>query len=70
MNKASRSPGLFGRFRAPPAPDSVDAADLGTAFGLEVSLDQTEHDAPGSAPLTWQAPAWVQRLTSRGKGGA
>jgi hypothetical protein len=67
MRKASRSPGLFKRLVARPTPAGYDAADMGTAFGLEISLDQPEEAmaAPASAP--GRAPAWVRRLLGRGK---
>ncbi len=64
MRKASNSPGLLERLRARAAAPEPDAADLGTAFGLEVSLDRQQ---AADAPVTWQPPAWVQRLGARGR---
>ena len=45
-----------------PAPDT-DPADLGTAFGLEMSMLETT--AVAAAPAAGRRPAWVRRLTSR-----
>lgn len=46
-----------------PAPDT-DPADLGTAFGLDLSLSEA-----AAAPATRgkSRPGWVQRLASRGR---
>ena len=66
MRKASRSPGLFQRLMARPAPLDHDAADMGTCFGLEMSLDQPDA-VPGPALARSRAPGWVQRLAGRGK---
>lgn len=65
MNKASRTPGLFQRLIARPAPVDLDAADMGTAFGLEISLDQPA--LPPLAPPAARAPGWMQRLSGRAK---
>ncbi len=67
MNKTSRSSGLLARLWSRPTPDPTDAADLGTAFGLELSLAPFA-DGPPTA-RAWQPPIWVQWLTSRGRGG-
>jgi hypothetical protein len=45
-----------------PAPDT-DPADLGTAFGLEMSMLDAAADPP--APVVAPRPAWMQRLTTR-----
>ncbi len=51
---------LLGRARQVPA--AVDPADMGTCFGLEMTLDQPEIDAPMTgAP---ERP-WWQRLAGR-----
>jgi len=68
MGKSNTTSGLFQRLLARPAPALLDAADYGTAFGLEISLDQPDEDPVPAAPTPWRAPTWVQRLTSRGKG--
>jgi len=67
MSPASRAPGLFQRLLARPAPTFDDAADLGTCFGLEVSLDQQD-EAPQPAAEPPRSASWVRRLTSRGRG--
>ncbi len=40
-----------------------DPADLGTAFGLDMSLDPDW--AEPAAPPVARPPGWVQRLTAR-----
>ena len=45
-----------------PAPDT-DPADLGTAYGLEMSMLDPP-DEP-TAPAAGRRPAWVRRLTAR-----
>jgi hypothetical protein len=45
-----------------PAPDT-DPADLGTAFGLEMSLLEPPADPP--APAATHGPAWMHRFTAR-----
>ena len=65
MSKASSSPGFFARLRGR-ANTQPDAADLGTAFGLDLSLCPPDEHRP--APATgWQTPVWVQRLAARGR---
>lgn len=44
------------------APDT-DPADLGTAYGLEMSMLDTP--AEPAAPAADPRPAWVRRLTAR-----
>ncbi len=46
-------------------PRAQDPADMGTAFGMEYSLDQSAHPAgesTGDAPVD---PSWLQRWLSR-----
>jgi hypothetical protein len=45
-----------------PAPDT-DPADLGTAFGLEMSMLEVPAEAP--SPPAAGRTAWVRRLTTR-----
>ena len=45
-----------------PAPDT-DPADLGTAFGLEMSMLETPTEP--ATPSAGRRPAWVRRLTGR-----
>jgi hypothetical protein len=44
------------------APVAVDPADMGTCFGLEMTLTVPVAEAPAPAP---QARSWWQRLSSR-----
>ncbi len=62
--KAVRLQRWFSNWRsaARPAPDT-DPADLGTAYGLEMSL--LEHPVEPAAPVAARRPAWIRRLTSR-----
>ncbi len=49
------------RSNSRPAPDT-DPADLGTAFGLDLSMSEL----PITPPAAGEArPGWVQRLASR-----
>jgi hypothetical protein len=57
---------MFQRMLSRPAPAEPDAADLGTCFGLELSLDPGYAD-PADTPRS-PLPEWVQRLGTRGKG--
>jgi hypothetical protein len=45
-----------------PAPDT-DPADLGTAYGLEMSMLAPQ--AEPAAPVAAHRPAWISRLTTR-----
>lgn len=68
MSKASRNPGLFQRLLARPAPVfEDDAADLGTAFGMEVCLGRADAAAALAAAAPRTSPGWVQRLTARAR---
>jgi hypothetical protein len=39
-----------------PRPDDMDGADMGTAFGLDASIESAGHDDPGDdhAPAPWE----------------
>jgi hypothetical protein len=55
----------FAGWRSAARPDDDDAADFGTAFGMEMSLPETPA-APAPPPASVDdPPSWVQRLTSR-----
>jgi hypothetical protein len=41
-----------------------DPADLGTAFGLDMSLDPSWAEPEPAAPPASRTPSWVQRLTA------
>ncbi len=55
----------FPAWRAHSPPADTDAADLGTAFGLDLSLDEMAH-SPRPAPVA-PRPGWISRLTNRRK---
>ena len=62
-SKAAPPQRWFASWRfARPAP-SVDPADYGTAFGLEMSLEDEAAAAP-PAPVE-RRPGWVRRLARR-----
>ena len=63
-----RNPGLFQRLLTRPAPQEYDAADMGTCFGLEMSLDQPDVAVLPPQATPGRARGWVQRLAGRGKG--
>ena len=46
---------LFRWARQRPESSDIDAADVGTAFGLELSIDEAEGNAHWSRPKTAQA---------------
>ncbi len=55
----------FPGWRATPRPQEQDPADMGTAFGLDLSLNVLHAEqAPAPAERT---PTWVSRLTMRRK---
>lgn len=65
MNDPIRTAGLWQRLRSRPAAAAPDAADLGTCFGLEISLGPAADALPAAPARRLRAPGWVQRLTSR-----
>lgn len=69
MSKAVTPHRWFTGWRAsPPAVDKhMDAADYGTAFGLDLSLMPVEHKVPPAAPPQSRQPGWVRRLSARRK---
>ena len=56
----------FSGWRRAPRPHQPDFADMGTAFGLDLSLDQMLADAllPAPPPAV-KRKGWVQRLAQR-----
>ena len=64
MNKAAPSQRWFAAWRASERQVQDDPADLGTAFGLDLSLNELVHE-PVPAPA--QRPGWMRRLASRRK---
>jgi len=62
-SKAVSSHRWFNNWRSGsrPSPDT-DPADLGTAFGLELSMSEP---LPLPVAISERRPGWMQRLTSR-----
>lgn len=56
----------FSGWRADAAPPPIDAADQGTAFGLELSLQELEYEPPPAEPAP-RRPGWVARMADRRK---
>ncbi|MBC7939671.1 MAG: hypothetical protein H7Z19_07895 [Chitinophagaceae bacterium] len=72
MKKASPPPRWFSTWRATRALQH-DPADLGTAFGLDLSLRLygNNDDTPACDPRpAKRSPGWVQRWADRRKPGA
>jgi hypothetical protein len=69
MSKAANSQRWFSGWRKAARPDASDAADHGTAFGLEMSLpDMVPPAAPPKTDGTLPRKAgWMRRLTPRAK---
>jgi hypothetical protein len=63
MSKLPTTRKLFRLGRARSLPAELDPADLGTAFGLDMSLDQPD-ELPAAAPVPRRA-GWLRWLTSR-----
>ena len=62
VSKAVTPPRWYARWRSErPLANGTDPADLGTAFGLDLSMMQA---APEPA-LSERRPGWVRRLTTR-----
>jgi hypothetical protein len=69
MSHAAPTPRWYAPWRAAAAEKgvSIDPADVGTAFGLDMSLDTlVPEDTPRSAPAA-DRPGWVERLALRRK---
>jgi hypothetical protein len=67
MSNAATPHRWFQGWRAGAAPVDTDPADLGTAFGLELSMSNAEWHAPTPRPPTERQPGWLRRLTARRK---
>ena len=67
MSKAITPHRWFPGWRASPPAAEVDAADFGTAFGLDLSMSPIEHEQPPAAPPPGRQPGWVRRLAVRRK---
>jgi hypothetical protein len=68
MDKAPPSHPWYRRRRTDTGHVSEDAADLGTAFGLDLSLrDAAEATVPLGASPQAARPGWAQRMLTRHK---
>jgi hypothetical protein len=68
MHKSVTSRRWFGLRRAVGRPAQDDPADLGTAFGLDLSLSQLPDDAARTPPAPLRdRDGWMQRLRARRK---
>jgi hypothetical protein len=63
MDKAIHSRRWFAGWRSAERPAQDDPADLGTAFGLDLSLSELSHEPLPATPR----PGWMQRLAERRK---
>ncbi len=62
MNKAAPLTPWYAPWRASAA-EQDDPADLGTAFGLDMSMPDPEHIDADQANRKDDSPGWVQRWT-------
>jgi hypothetical protein len=69
MSKAMKSPRWFGSWRKTAGSQAGDAADYGTAFGLDMSLADVMATDDPRPKETGQAPksGWMRRLGARPK---
>ncbi len=65
MNKAAPTQRWFAAWRTPAHPVQDDPADLGTAFGLDLSLNELIHE-PSRPPPSERRVGWMQRWAGRG----
>jgi hypothetical protein len=65
MGKTEQSNRWFSGWRSSTRPQEEDPADMGTAFGLDLSLNVLHPETP-PAPAARPA-SWVSRLTQRRK---
>jgi hypothetical protein len=67
MSKAATPQRWFTGWRAPAAAPDIDPADLGTAFGLDLSLHELQPEPPTHPPKATPRAGWMRRLAGRGK---
>ncbi len=63
--KTPPPPRWFSHWRVAQRPAAIDAADLGTCFGLDVSLDEVPEAPASPRPAR---PGWLQRWRARRSG--
>ncbi len=66
MAKVGTSHRWFAGWRGAARPAPCDPADMGTAFGLELSLFESTQ-APRPEPAASRRAGWMQRLGARRK---
>jgi hypothetical protein len=66
MSKAAPPNRWFPGWRAPEPAAELDCADMGTAFGLDQSMNELPHEPPPTVRAA-RPPGWVQRLANRRK---
>ncbi len=67
MSNEPTPPRWFSGWRTRQAPDYDDPADMGTAFGLDLSLSEIPHEPVAATAAPGLEPGWVRRLTGRSK---
>jgi hypothetical protein len=65
MDKSDASRRWFGLWRAAERAPEDDPADLGTAFGLDLSLSELGDGGPPPPPSLPGKTGWMQRMTPR-----
>ena len=65
MNKAEQSNRWFSAWRSSPRPQETDPADMGTAFGLDLSLNLLHPETPPEPAV--RPASWVSWLAPRRK---
>ncbi len=65
-HQANTTPRWYARWRSRAAGRHDDAADFGTAFGLDLSLSEMGDDATTARPAaTARSPGWIRRWARR-----
>ena len=65
MNKSDTSRRWFGSWRIVARPPQQDPADLGTAFGLDLSMSEEAHEPQPAPPPPLVKSGWMRRMTTR-----
>jgi len=65
MDRSDAPRRWFGLWRAAERAPEDDPADLGTAFGLDLSLSELGDELPPPPPPMQGKAGWMQRLTLR-----
>jgi hypothetical protein len=73
MSKAETTSRWYAPWRQASSHEQDDAADMGTAFGLDLSVAsefQQTLDAPLASASAPRREGWIKRLTQRGRSDA